>query len=297
VGDTITTSSFYVSSVLNALPTTGGTVSGNLVVSGTETVSTITSPAATALTLQTNNGTTAITVDTSQNVGIGTTSPSSKFHVNATSAAVFIGYGANFDNYIQTNGNTLFTNYNASTEYMRINSSGKVMVNTTNNSGGGRVTIATANGVVGSGLDVTNTSGTAAYFAAAFYNNGTSYAYCGGISVSGTSTSYATSSDYRLKEDIQPMTGALAKVSALKPVTYKWKTDNSYSQGFIAHELQAIVPECVIGEKDAIDENGKPRYQGIDTSFLVATLTAAIQEQQALITQLQADVAALKGKP
>jgi hypothetical protein len=64
-GDTITTISFYVSSVLNALPTTGGTIGGNLVVTGTETVPTITSPAATALTLQTNNGTTALTLDAS----------------------------------------------------------------------------------------------------------------------------------------------------------------------------------------------------------------------------------------
>jgi hypothetical protein len=52
----------------------------------------------------------------------------------------------------------------------------------------------------------------------------------------------------------------------------------------------------VAGAKDAIDENGNPVYQGIDTSFLVATLTAAIQEQQALIAALQADVAALKGQ-
>jgi len=59
--------------------------------------------------------------------------------------------------------------------------------------------------------------------------------------------------------------------------------------------LQAVVPDCVTGAKDALDEDGKPVYQGIDVSFLVATLTAAIQEQQALITQLQADVATLKG--
>jgi hypothetical protein len=65
VGDTITTISFYVSSVLNALPSTGGTLTGNLVVTGTETVPTITSPAATALTLQSNNGTTAFTLDAS----------------------------------------------------------------------------------------------------------------------------------------------------------------------------------------------------------------------------------------
>jgi hypothetical protein len=219
---------------------------------------------------------------------LSATNTAAGFLLNTTSynyAGIYSAGDSNIYNYWGTSGSYLFGTANRNTqsfsEKMRIDSSGKVMVNTTNNSGGGRVTIATANGVAGSGLDVTNTSGTAAYFAAAFYNNGTSYAYCGGISVSGTSTSYATSSDYRLKEDIQPMTGALAKVSALKPVTYKWKTDNSYSQGFIAHELQAIVPECVIGEKDAIDENGKPRYQGIDTSFLVATLTAAIQELKA----------------
>jgi len=77
------------------------------------------------------------------------------------------------------------------------------------------------------------------------------------------------------------MTGALATVSALKPVTYKWKSTGETSQGFIAHELQAVVPDCVTGEKDAIDVEGKPVYQGIDTSFLVATLTAAIQELKA----------------
>ena len=108
--------------------------------------------------------------------------------------------------------------------------------------------------------------------------------------------------------DIAPMTGALAKVAQLKPVTYKWNVDGSDSQGFIAHELQQIIPDCVTGVKDAIesidelDAEGRsigtkevPVYQGVDTSFLVATLVAAIQEQQVLITQLQADVATLKG--
>jgi hypothetical protein len=117
----------------------------------------------------------------------------------------------------------------------------------------------------------------------------------GSISVTGSATAYNTSSDYRLKHDIAPMTGALAKVALLKPCTYKWNADDSDGEGFIAHELQAVVPDCVTGEKDAVDADGKPVYQGIDTSFLVATLTAAIQEQQALIAALQADVAALKG--
>lgn len=96
-----------------------------------------------------------------------------------------------------------------------------------------------------------------------------------------SSTSYLTSSDYRLKENVQPMTGALAKVAALKPCTYNWRVDGSEGQGFIAHELAEICPQAVSGEKDAVDVEGKPQYQGIDTSFLVATLTAAIQELKA----------------
>jgi hypothetical protein len=117
------------------------------------------------------------------------------------------------------------------------------------------------------------------------------------------------------------MTGALAKVALLKPVTYKWNVDGSDGQGFIAHELDEVVPGCVTGEKDAVeeqeyqvtpavkDEEGRivteavmgtrtvPKYQGIDTSFLVATLTAAIQEQQALITALTTRITALESAP
>jgi hypothetical protein len=124
----------------------------------------------------------------------------------------------------------------------------------------------------------------------------TSAANVGKIAITSTSTSYVTSSDYRLKENIAPMTGALAKVSALKPVTYTWKADGSDGQGFIAHELQSVVPECVTGEKDAVNEDGSIKAQGIDTSFLVATLTAAIQEQQAIITDLKARIETLEAK-
>ena len=110
-----------------------------------------------------------------------------------------------------------------------------------------------------------------------FYN---SNGVVGTINTNGLATLYITSSDYRLKENVAPMTGALATISQLKPVTYDWKNGGS-SQGFIAHELQAIVPECVVGEKDALEEDGSIKPQGIDTSFLVATLTAAIQELKA----------------
>lgn len=136
-------------------------------------------------------------------------------------------------------------------------------------------------------------SGTAATPATVFYYNGNSI---GGINCTSTATAYSTSSDYRLKHNIQPMQNALAIVAQLKPVTYKWNADDSESQGFIAHELQAVVPECVTGEKDAVDADGNPKYQGIDTSFLVATLTAAIQEQQATILAQQTALTALTAR-
>jgi hypothetical protein len=116
----------------------------------------------------------------------------------------------------------------------------------------------------------------------------------GNITTTSSTTAYNTSSDYRLKENVTPMVGALDKVALLKPITYKWKVDGSSGEGFIAHELAEVIPDCVSGEKDAVDEEGKPVYQGVDTSFLVATLTAAIQEQQTIINDLKARVTALE---
>jgi hypothetical protein len=92
------------------------------------------------------------------------------------------------------------------------------------------------------------------------------------------------------------MTGALAVVGQLKPCIYTWKADGSSGQGFIAHELQTVVPDAVCGEKDAIDKDGNPEYQGVDTSFLVATLTAAIQELKAELDSVKAELQTLKGK-
>jgi hypothetical protein len=217
-----------------------------------------------------------------------------------TNAPTTIGYqltsGSGFSKGALTFCTRDVTTDTAPTERMRIDSSGNLLVGTTVNtpvSGlalkglgfGSDFTTSTA-----IGINTTNTSGTSYFLGFA-----RGQTICGSISSAGAnSTSYTTSSDYRLKEDIAPMTGALAKVALLKPVTYKWKTDGSNGQGFIAHELAEVEAGCVIGEKDGVDAEGNPKYQGIDTSFLVATLTAAIQEQQAIIIQLQADVATLK---
>jgi hypothetical protein len=101
-------------------------------------------------------------------------------------------------------------------------------------------------------------------------------------------------SDYRLKHSIAPMTGALAKVAQLKPCTFKWKNNDVESQGFIAHELQEVVSQCVTGEKDELNEDGSIKAQGVDPRKLVATLTAAIQELKALVDAQAARITALE---
>jgi hypothetical protein len=259
----------------------------------------------------------AMTLDASGNLGVGTTSPNSSSFAKAITlngstsagyevniAGTNIGYlgGDSGQLYLRTSGANPLTFATNSTERARIDSSGNLLVGVTNtnpisNRTNGQVFLA-AGGfnrrqiANGSDWGLNTTAGSICNF---YSDNGSTYVFAGSISVNGSTAAYNTSSDYRLKNTIAPMTGALAKVALLKPVTYKWNADGSDGQGFIAHELAEVCPDAVTGEKDAVDAEGNPQYQGIDVSFLVATLTAAIQEQQALITQLQADVAALKG--
>ncbi len=227
--------------------------------------------------------------DTSGNVGIGIT-PSDKLNVSDGTVNIqMIPTSAGSIGYVGTRSSHALGFTVGNSERARIDSSGRVLIGTSSPlaSASARVQI---DGVSSGGeaMIVKNTQ-----YLISFMNS--SNGYVGSIQTSGTTTSYNTSSDYRLKYDTAPLTGALAKVSALKPCTYKWKTDNSDGEGFIAHELAEVVPQCVTGEKDATDADGNPIYQGIDTSFLVATLTAAIQELNQKVEAQAVEIAALKG--
>jgi hypothetical protein len=289
----------------------GGTISQII---GASSEMSLQAAGASSITAYTNSAE-RMRIDSSGNVGIGNSSPNtydSRLVVesNGKNTGLVVGDLVTPTNptsiYLRTNGVASFFNAvggsfawgeNGGTERMRIDSSGNLLVGTTLNQGSGRISIIPT---AGGNNCISYQSATAGYYAAIFYTNTSTVA--GYIVTGGSTTQYVTSSDYRLKNTIAPMTGALAKVALLNPVTYKWNADGLDGQGFIAHELQAIVPSCVYGEKDAVEtytdadgnEATRPVYQGVDTSFLVATLTAAIQEQQALITQLQADVATLK---
>jgi hypothetical protein len=244
----------------------------------------------------------AMTLDASGNLGIGTTSPAQKLHIagNAQvkpstgtdavwnrasndSGEFYLGIdnsagsgftGTAYARFLYGNGAYPMLFYTNGSERARIDSSGNLLVGRTGQINQERLGVTTATDIACS----TNRASSTAYYPWIFYSDSTTVGY---IYSTSTTTTYATSSDYRLKNTITPMTGALAKVAALKPCTYKWNADGSDGEGFIAHELAEVVPQCVTGEKDAVDAEGNPVYQGIDTSFLVATLTAAIQELKA----------------
>jgi hypothetical protein len=123
-----------------------------------------------------------------------------------------------------------------------------------------------------------------------FQNQGT---YIGGIINNGSSSiTFATSSDYRLKTDLRNFKG-LDLINKIKTYDYAWKSDSTRMYGFMAHELQSVLPYVVTGQKDAVDENGKMIPQSVDYSKLTPVLVKAVQEQDVKIKELQLQIEAL----
>ncbi|WBF78107.1 tail structural protein [Methylophilales phage MEP401] len=213
---------------------------------------------------------------------------------------------------IRTGGDNDLAFETENVERMRIKSNGDVLIGTTTDLAAGSEGVE-IRGDLGVIYTARNTTANAGHIL--FYNpNG----IVGSIQTTGTTTSYVTSSDYRLKEKVSPMSGSIDRLKQLKPSTWSWKIDGSHGEGFLAHEAQTVVPESATGTKDAmrteeyevtpevLDDDGNvvteavmgtrevPDYQGIDQSKLVPLLTAALQEAVTKIEDLETRIQALE---
>ncbi|QPZ53598.1 putative tail structural protein [Pelagibacter phage HTVC100P] len=291
-----------------------------------------------------NADATAITIDSSENVGIGETSPSSLLHLkNATPNLIIQDTGTagtdatptitfkdtsstqgtiNFNNggdmeIIQSKANALKFK-TSDTERMRIASDGVVGIGTSSPNSNYRLSVVAGSGaIVGAFIETTSTNSGHEASIIKRPNSGVLVQFLGSgqvgsITTNGSTTTYGTSSDYRLKENIVEITDATARLKQLKPKRFNFIADaDTTVDGFIAHEVQDVVPEAIYGEKDAmkteeyevtpavLDEDGNviteavmgtrevPDYQGIDQSKLVPLLVKTIQELEARITQLE----------
>ena len=263
----------------------------------------------TAANATTTGGSERMRIDSSGKVGIGTTSPASY-----TSDTLVISSGDqggmtlvsadNVENYISWADGTSgaaqlqagYIGYNHSSNYMRfgtiatermrIRSNGQVLINSTS-------IIASDNAYLqvtgGSVTPVALRGGTNNYFMA-FYKESNNDLIGSITGSSGTATAFNTSSDYRLKENVDYSWDATSQLKQLKPAKFNFIADpDNTVDGFIAHEVQEVVPHAVTGEKDAKE------MQGIDQSKLVPLLVKAMQEQQTVIEALEARITALEG--
>jgi len=204
---------------------------------------------------------------------------------------------------------------NGSNELLRIQQSGNILLSTTstypgsgNTNGGTMVESASTDGT---SFFVSRKTNVACYFNR--NNDGTVVSLrrggseVGSISVTSSNTSYNTSSDYRLKENVEYTFDATTELKRLKPCKFNFIGESETVEGFLAHEVSDVVPLAVTGTKDATkvqdvyDDDGNvtgtetvPDYQGIDQSKLVPLLVKTCQEQQTIIEDLQTRITALE---
>jgi hypothetical protein len=234
------------------------------------------------------------------NVGIGTTSPNSyagqtaltinnggvarvDLDISDTIVGTLISESTYVGLFSQGASTTLRFGTN-NTERMRIDSSGNVLFNCTSLPSASVSGAGFEKNVANSVLFLSSSSTSTSNVVEFFNPNGT----VGTIRTSGSSTIYNTSSDYRLKENVNYDFDATSRLKQLKPARFNFIADaNTTVDGFLAHEVQSVVPEAISGEKDAVNEDGSINPQGIDQSKLVPLLVKTIQELEARITTLE----------
>ena len=202
------------------------------------------------------------------------------YNGDGSASAPSISFGADTNTGFYRVGSDQIGFVTAGTIKAKLDASGNFLVGTTS-----------VNGVDGTTFSSTgnathNTSNTSSFECLTFRVNGTQVGSI--VASSGSSTTYNTSSDYRLKENVVAMSGATERLKQLKPSRFNFIANaDTTVDGFLAHEVQDIVPEAITGTKDAVDADGNPEYQGIDQSKLVPLLVATIQELEARIAQLE----------
>jgi putative lipoic acid-binding regulatory protein len=182
-----------------------------------------------------------------------------------------------------------FSISNTQGEHMRIDSAGRVLIGHSSAVGGHSELLGIdTDSASGYGIFISGNASSATQTAIRFYDSGASAGVVGSITFATSSTAYNTSSDYRLKENVETMQNGLIRLNKLNPVKFTWKETGKESEGFIAHEVDEIFSDCVHGEKDG-DE-----MQGMDYGRITPLLVKAIQEQQEQIETLKAEVKELR---
>ena len=174
------------------------------------------------------------------------------------------------------------TDGSATDETMRIDSNGNVLIGTPSITPNPGVTFQAVGNVT-----CGNSAGGNGHEFATFRRSATQI---GSITQNTTSTvAYNTSSDYRLKENVTADWDATTRLKQLNPVRFNFIVEpDTTVDGFLAHEVQTVVPEAITGTHNAVDDEGNPVYQGIDQSKLVPLLVKTIQELEARIAALEA---------
>ena len=235
-------------------------------------------------------------IDSAGNVGIGVTNVGAPLDIGSASPKIRLTDTGGGYSEIRGNGgvmtltadagntvaNSAVTFETDGTERMRINSSGSLLVGSSSFSFAGSNDCVQISGTEGR-INIENDTASTAY-ALAFYNtNG----LVGRISTSGSATSYVTSSDYRLKEDWQPVENATDRLKELKPCNFAWKADGSRVDGFLAHELQEVVPEAVTGEKDAMTTEEYEVTPAVYEDVVIPATEEVLDEEGNVITEAQ----------